>query len=68
MIERARHLWPLAPALLIVVLGVAWQLPGTGWLRLSSPDRDAADRMTTTLDGLGDEPFVLVGFDADLGT
>ncbi|MGQ0608574.1 MAG: hypothetical protein ACT4OQ_08950 [Chloroflexota bacterium] len=68
MIERARRLWPLAPVLLVVVLGIAWQLPAAGWLRLASPEGDAADRMTAALDGLGDDPFVLVGFDADLGT
>lgn len=58
----------MAPLLLVVALAVAWQLPDAGWLRLAAPDPQSADRMTAMLDGLGDEPLVLVGFDPDLGT
>lgn len=68
MIERTRRLWRLAPALLVLALAVAWQLPEMGWLRLSAPDPTMAARMTTALDDLGAEPRVLVGFDADIGT
>ena len=65
MSERARR---LAPLLLVIVLAVAWQLPGGDWLRLSDPDPEDAERMAASLDALGDEPRVLVGFDADIGT
>ena len=68
MIERTRRLWRLAPVLLVLALAGAWQMPDMGWLRLSAPDPSIAARMTTTLDALGDEPRVLVGFDPDLGT
>jgi len=57
----------LAPALLVVALAVAWQLPEVSWLRLAASDVEV-ERMTATLDALGDEPRVLVGFDADIGT
>ena len=65
MSERARR---LAPVLVVLALAFAWQLPDAGWLRLSSADGVAAARMTATLDSLADDPHVLVGFDADLGT
>ena len=65
MTERARR---LAPLLLVIALAVAWQLPGGDWLRLSDPDPQDAERMTVALGALGDEPRVLVGFDADIGT
>ena len=65
MSDRARR---LAPLLLVVALAVAWQLPGADWLRLSDPDPEVAERMTAALAALGDEPRVLVGFDADIGT
>ena len=68
MIERTRRLWRLAPVVLVLALAAAWQMPDMGWLRLSAPDPSIAARMTTTLDALGDEPRVLVGFDPDLGT
>ena len=68
MIERMRRLWRLVPALLVLALAAAWQLPEMGWLRLSAPDAAMAVRMTTALDDLGAEPRVLVGFDADIGT
>ena len=57
----------LAPVLLVVALAVAWQLPNVSWLRLAAADVEV-ERMTATLDALGDEPRVLVGFDADIGT
>jgi hypothetical protein len=68
MTERTRRLWRLAPVLVLLALAAAWQLPEMGWLRLAAPDRAAAVRMTRALDDLGDEPRILVGFDADLGT
>lgn len=64
MSERARR---VVPVLVILALVVAWQLPEVSWLRLAGPPDDAA-RMTATLDGLPDEPRVLVGFDPDVGT
>ena len=68
MIERTRRLWRLAPVLLLLALAAAWQLPEMGWLRLAASDSAAAARMTRALDELGDEPRILVGFDADFGT
>ena len=68
MTDRGRRLAFLAPILLVAALAVAWQLPEVGWLRLASSDTEAAARMTSTLDGLDEEPLVLVGFDADVGT
>src|SRR6188508_2432121 len=68
MTERARRLWRLAPVLLVIALAVAWQVPDVGWLDLASPDAEVAERMTAALDALGEEPRVLVGVDADIGT
>ncbi|MGI8999532.1 MAG: hypothetical protein ACR2GO_07490 [Candidatus Limnocylindria bacterium] len=68
MNERTRRISLLAPVLLVIALGAAWQVPDAGWLRLSASDADDVDRMRATLDGLADGPLVLVGFDADLGT
>jgi hypothetical protein len=68
MTERARWLWRLAPLLLVLALAAAWQVPDAGWLRLAAPDAQVAERMTAALDVLGEEPQVLVGFDADIGT
>lgn len=68
MTERLPLLWRLAPLALVAALAVAWQLPEAAWLRLAAPDAAVADRMTATLDSLGEEPRVLVGFDADIGT
>lgn len=68
MSERARRLWRLAPLLLVIMLAVAWLVPGVSWLDLAAPDASVADRMTATLDALDEEPRILVGFDADIGT
>jgi len=68
MNDRMPHLWRLAPLVLIAALAVAWQLPEASWLRLAAPDAAVADRMTATLDSIGEEPRVLVGFDPDIGT
>jgi hypothetical protein len=68
MTERTRRLWRLAPVLVLLALAAAWQLPEMGWLRLAAPDPAAAVSMMRALDDLGDEPRILVGFDADLGT
>ncbi len=54
--------------LLVVVLAIAWQAPDVGWLRDSTTDSEDAERMTSVLDALVDEPLVLIGFDADVGT
>ena len=68
MNEPLRRLSGLAPLLLVLALAVAWLAPELSWLRLAAPDPEAADRMTATLDALGPEPLVLVGFDGDIGT
>ena len=63
MSERRALLVRLAPALLLVGLAAAWLLPDPGSLQLASADRTAADRWTAALDGLPDDPMVLIGFD-----
>ena len=68
MSERLPFVWRLAPLALIAALAIAWQLPEAAWLRLAATDVAVAGQMTATLDSLGDEPRVLVGFDADIGT
>jgi hypothetical protein len=68
MTERARRLWRLAPLVLVLALAAAWQLPGAGSLRLAAPDAGVAERMRAVVDALGEEPRVLIGFDADIGT
>lgn len=68
MNEPLRRLSVLAPLLLVLALAIAWLAPQMSWLRLAAPDREVADRMTATLDALGPQPLVLVGFDGDIGT
>jgi hypothetical protein len=68
MSDRGRLLRRAAPALLVGALAVASQLPTPAWLELATPDPRAADAMTAALDGLPDQPSVLIGFDPDLGT
>ena len=68
MTDRARSLRWGAPVLLLGILALASQLPTPAWLQLDAPDPRAADAMTAALDGLPDQPSVLVGFDPDLGT
>jgi hypothetical protein len=68
MNEQRARLVRMGPILAVVALAGAWLLPAVDWLRLASPDPEAAERMAASLDGLPDEPLVLVGFDADLGT
>lgn len=68
MSDRATIVARLAPAVLVVALGAAWQLPVGDWLRLPEGGAPAAARMTTALDALPGDPTVLVGFDPDLGT
>ncbi|MEO5986368.1 MAG: hypothetical protein ABIW50_04380 [Candidatus Limnocylindria bacterium] len=58
----------LAPALLLVLLGVAWLLPDLDVLGLEADDDGPQADVRATLDGLGPAPLVLIGFDADLGT
>lgn len=68
MIDRARLLRWVAPALLLATLAVGWIIPSPNAVRLGTPDPQAADRMTAALDALPAGPRVLVGFDPDLGT
>ena len=68
MIERARGLSRAAPILLIVALAITWLIPDAGWLRAATTESEGAERMTSELDALVDEPLVLIGFDADVGT
>lgn len=68
MIDRARLLRWVAPALLLATLAVAWIIPSPNAVRLGTLDPHAADRMTAALDALPAGPRVLVGFDPDLGT
>lgn len=68
MNEGRWRLWPLAPIALVLLLTLGWLLPAAGWVQLPAPDRQVADEMTGALDGLDDDPRILVGFDADLGT
>jgi hypothetical protein len=68
MSDRARLLRRAAPAVLLVALALASQLPMPAGLELAAPDPRAADAMTAALDGLPGQPSVLVGFDPDLGT
>ena len=68
MTDRARLLRLAGPAALVAALAVVWAVPGPGWLRLATHDRQAADAMETALDALPSASSVLVGFDPDLGT
>ncbi|HEX7196056.1 MAG TPA: hypothetical protein VF364_04380 [Candidatus Limnocylindria bacterium] len=68
MTELIVRLARIGPVILVLALAAAWQLPAVGGLRLAAPDAAEAERLTETLDALPDEPLVLVGFDADLGT
>lgn len=56
-----------APALLLVLAG-AVLLPADIGLRLDRADSSASRGMNAALDRLPENPTVLVGFDADLGT
>ncbi|MDQ3689349.1 MAG: hypothetical protein M3406_04810 [Chloroflexota bacterium] len=68
MIERARGFSRVVPILLILALALAWQAPDLSWLRAATTGPHGADPMTSALDTLPDEPLVLIGFDADVGT
>lgn len=57
-----------APLLLLAVLALLTLVPTPNGLRLDSADTEATARWTRALDALPDDPTVLVGFDADLGT
>jgi hypothetical protein len=65
MNERARR---AAPLLLVLALAAAWQLPDLEWTRLATPASEATEGMTAAIDGLPDDPSVLLAFDPDLGT
>jgi hypothetical protein len=66
MTEHAGRMAWLAPAALLLVLGVAL-VPTTDLLRLAGSPA-AADGMIEVVDELPPDALVLVGFDADLGT
>lgn len=66
MSRRAGRLAWLAPAALLLVLGLAL-VPTTDLLRLAGSPA-AADAMTEVVDELPPDALVLVGFDPDLGT
>lgn len=68
MTDRARLLGRVLPLVLVVGLAAAWPLEAPSWLRLATPDAGAAASMRTALDGLPEDPIVLVGFDPDIGT
>ena len=68
MSERRELAGRLAPLALLLVLAAGALLPTDAGLDLSDADASAADRLSSTLDALPDEPLVLVGFDPDLGT
>ncbi len=68
MSDRRRSWSLVAPGLLIVLLGLAWLLPDLGALSLETEDNRAQAGVRATLDGLGPDPLVLLGFDADIGT
>jgi hypothetical protein len=66
-VARLRH---AAPALLLLVVLVAATLlqPGSGALRLASPDRSHVDQLRQAIGELPSEALVLIACDADLGT
>lgn len=67
MSDRPTLALRLLPLLLVLVLGAAWLVPGTGALELAG-ERAAADGFTAAVDELPDAGTVLVGFDPDFGT
>ena len=68
MSDRVRRLSRFAPGALVLALAVAWLVPEPAWIRLATPDVEAAQGMDAAIDGLADGSEVLVGFDPDLGT
>lgn len=68
MTERVRVLRRTAPGVLLAILVVASLLPTPASLSLATPNRGAGEAMVAAIDGLPEQPRVLVGFDPDLGT
>jgi hypothetical protein len=68
MTDRVRVLRRAAPGLLLAGVAVASLIPEPAWLSLATPNRGAGEAMAAAVDGLPDQPRVLVGFDPDLGT
>ena len=68
MSDRRAVVARLAPLLLVVLLAAAALVPMGAGLRLASPDAAPAQGMTDALDGLPEDPVLLVAFDPDLGT
>lgn len=58
----------LAPVFLLVALAVALRLPDLGPPQMTSSTRAGVERVTAALDGLPEDPLVLIGFDPDIGT
>lgn len=68
MSDRRALLVRLAPVVLVVALAAALFAGLDDNLALESADAAPARELTAALDGLPDEPLVLVGFDPDIGT
>ena len=68
MAERRALLRRLAPALLLVALGIAWLVPALPGLDLAPSETDAAAAWERPSTSCRRTPLVLVAFDADLGT
>lgn len=68
MTDRVGLLVRVLPLVLVVALAAAWPLATPSWLQLATPEDGAAVGMRTALDGLPEDPIVLVGFDPDIGT
>ena len=68
MSERARRLSRFGPGAVVLALAVAWLVPEPTWIRLATPDLEAAQRMDDAIADIAEGSEVLVGFDPDLGT
>ena len=68
MSERGDILGRLAPLVLMIILAAAALLPTDAGLDFANDDAAAARQLAKGLDGLPEDPLVLVGFDPDLGT
>jgi hypothetical protein len=68
MADRQSLALRLAPAVLLLALGVAWIIPVGPWLDLAPGEAEAAETWDATLDELPSAPTVLVAFDPDIGT
>lgn len=68
MNDRRAVVARFAPLLLVALLAAAVLVPSVVGLQLASRDAAAAQGMTDALDGLPEEPTLIVAFDPDLGT